>query len=314
MAHITVIIPYYQKDDGILTRALDTIAAQTHRDVSILIVDDESPLSPLPEIARRSAEDRARITMISQPNGGPGAARNTGLVNLPANAVYAAFLDSDDIWEPDHLARADAALAYGFDFFLADYSWGKRDRTRFSETRTAAVMHNREAVEGLPDVYDLTDAFAELILTQWPAHISATVIRVSRLGSVRFDPRLRRSSEDQMYFLECAHSGARIAASYHVGMYLSDGFNLYRNHPSGSARFSEARLANIYFHRLLSLNELTSVAPLRQANQRHIRQNVVDFVKSEVKYSLNTRKLNIPRWRKLLVLLASHDKSLEAPF
>ena len=43
MTKCTVIIPYYQKQPGILRRALKSVFAQTYQDFDILVVDDASP-------------------------------------------------------------------------------------------------------------------------------------------------------------------------------------------------------------------------------------------------------------------------------
>src|SRR5688572_21207423 len=98
MAKLTVVIPYYQKEPGILRRALASVFAQTLEDFHVLVIDDESPYPIADELAGLAQEKRERITVIRQPNGGPGGARNTGLDNVPADSDFVAFLDSDDVW------------------------------------------------------------------------------------------------------------------------------------------------------------------------------------------------------------------------
>ena len=70
MMDIAVIIPFYQANSGILTRALDCIFRQIYRDVVVIIVDDESPLPPAAEVQGRPECERARIRIISRKNGG----------------------------------------------------------------------------------------------------------------------------------------------------------------------------------------------------------------------------------------------------
>lgn len=101
MAKFTVVIPYYQKQHGVLGRALASVFAQTVQDFDLVIVDDESPYPIENEIAELSEAQQNRIKIVKQKNGGPGGARNTGLDNVPAETSYVAFLDSDDIWIPD---------------------------------------------------------------------------------------------------------------------------------------------------------------------------------------------------------------------
>ena len=66
---------------------------------------DDGSTDRTPEIAARF-EDRIRY--IRQENAGPGAARNRGIQASQGDLL--AFLDSDDLWEPDKLERQVAAL------------------------------------------------------------------------------------------------------------------------------------------------------------------------------------------------------------
>jgi glycosyltransferase involved in cell wall biosynthesis len=114
---ITVVIPYFQRSPGILAKALASIAAQEGcpLPIQVIVVDDASPAPVAAELAGVGAMPHP-VRVITQANGGPGAARNTGLDHAPPGTRYLAFLDSDDEWMPDHLARAVAALECGYDF------------------------------------------------------------------------------------------------------------------------------------------------------------------------------------------------------
>ena len=119
MATFTVVIPFYQKEPGILRRALASIFNQTYQDFDIVVVDDESPLPADIELQPLDDVQKSRITVIKQANGGPGGARNTGLDNVPTSTRFVAFLDSDDLWLPDHLKNAHESLTrFGGDCYL----------------------------------------------------------------------------------------------------------------------------------------------------------------------------------------------------
>src|SRR5262249_11292126 len=60
---------------------------------------------------RRPVRDSRCAARVHQQNRGAGAARNRG-AKLPSAPVLA-FLDADDVWPPDHLARLLAVLAAG---------------------------------------------------------------------------------------------------------------------------------------------------------------------------------------------------------
>ena len=286
---VAVIIPFYQDKPGILARALDCVFSQTVSDLTVIVVDDESPISPLPDIALQSPERRARIVSTRQANGGPGVARNTGLELVPETAEYVAFLDSDDVWQPGHLETAVAALQRGYDFYMSDYTWPSRSSTRFAQTHLVADARTSRIAESL---YEL-GGFFEIVLTKWPAHISATVIRRSTLGDVRFDGRLRRTSEDQMYFLDCALRTRAVVFSTQVNMALDEGMNMFRRQATGTFGFARSRVANAYFHRLVA-EKMSDLAPTaRRANARHVVVNAKAFMRSEAKSLLRHGKLHV---------------------
>jgi glycosyltransferase involved in cell wall biosynthesis len=100
MVLISVIVPLFNKG-AYLDRALDSIAAQTHTELEVVIVDDGSTDDGPDRVRRRSDP---RIRLVSQGNAGPGAARNRGLTEIRGALV--AFLDADDAWAPEYLASA----------------------------------------------------------------------------------------------------------------------------------------------------------------------------------------------------------------
>ncbi|OHV83906.1 glycosyltransferase family A protein [Ensifer sp. LCM 4579] len=287
MMDVAVIIPFYQAETGILTRSLDCIFRQTYQDVLVLVVDDESPLPPAAEVECRPESERARIRIISRKNGGPGSARNAGLDCIASEVRYIAFLDSDDVWTQDHLQYAIEALGRGYEFYFADYTWPSRSSTRLTQTHLTKFGRGLDA-EGR--LFALDADFFEIILTSWPVHISATVIDARDLGSVRFDERLRLSSEDQMYFLQCARKTSKVCFRNEVTMRLDDGLNIFRRQPVGTRGFSRSRISNAYFHRLVQpLADARSDAA-QTRNRDLFRTNVRDFVRSEVKSLIFKRR------------------------
>jgi glycosyltransferase involved in cell wall biosynthesis len=102
---VTVVIPAY-KAPAVIARAMDSVFVQEFGDWELLIIDDESP-DDTGEVARKHGEGRA-VRVIRQTNGGPGAARNTGMTE--AAGRYVAFLDADDRWHPQFLSSVVAFL------------------------------------------------------------------------------------------------------------------------------------------------------------------------------------------------------------
>ena len=102
-ALISVIIPLHNGERH-LADALASVAAQTHAEVEVIVVDDGST-----DGSSRLARAAAGVRYVRQPHAGVAVARNTGLAL--ARGAYVAFLDQDDRFHPEKLARQVAALA-----------------------------------------------------------------------------------------------------------------------------------------------------------------------------------------------------------
>jgi O-antigen biosynthesis protein len=97
---VSVVIPTYQRAHSVV-RAIDSVLAQSFRDFEVLVVDDGSTDDTE---ARVAALDDPRVRCVRKPyNEGVAAARNLGI--RESRGRYLAFLDSDDVWFPDKLAR-----------------------------------------------------------------------------------------------------------------------------------------------------------------------------------------------------------------
>lgn len=93
---ISVIIPVYNVEKY-LRECLDSVCAQTYRNLEIICVDDGST-DASGEICDEYARSDARVRVIHQKNGAASAARNAGLD--AAKGSYISFVDSDDIIHP----------------------------------------------------------------------------------------------------------------------------------------------------------------------------------------------------------------------
>lgn len=116
---ISVIVPIYNMEP-LLPRCLDSLAAQTLRDLEIICVDDGST-DGSGGIVRKYASGDSRFRLITQENSGRAEARNAGI--RAAAAPYLGFADPDDYVEPDMYERLyRLAEESGADMVQCSYS------------------------------------------------------------------------------------------------------------------------------------------------------------------------------------------------
>lgn len=92
---VSVIVPVYNVE-AYLAECLQSILAQTYKNLEILLIDDGSTdLSP--DICNNAAQTDIRIKVYHRKNQGVSAARNYGV--SVASGEYIMFVDSDDCLE-----------------------------------------------------------------------------------------------------------------------------------------------------------------------------------------------------------------------
>jgi len=105
MPKVSVIIPCYNHGQY-LDEAVDSILNQTYQDVEIIVINDGST-DPL-TVEKFRTYQKPKTHVIHTENGGPSAARNTGI--RAAHGVYILLLDADDYFDATFLEKAVAIL------------------------------------------------------------------------------------------------------------------------------------------------------------------------------------------------------------
>ncbi len=216
MPRVSVIIPTYNRA-ALLCETLDSVYAQTCRDYEIIVVDDGSTDDTFDRLADGKRGSLGSVIYQRLDHAGQGAARNAGLVM--AQGQYIAFLDSDDLWEPQFLDRMLEALEGqpGAGFAYCDYATFDRQGPVQAVCLTA-----REKICG--------DLFPALLASDFLC-TGALLFRrecFERVGG--FDPRLPLV-EDWDMWLRVAHE--------HAAVYVDAPLLRVRQNPRSASRNPE---------------------------------------------------------------------------
>ena len=114
---VSVIVPVHNTAPW-LDRCVESVRAQTLRDIEIILVENRST-DASPEVCDAYPAADARIRVLHLAEAGLSRARNAGLA--VATAPYVGFVDSDDYIEPDMFRRLyDAAVESGAQIAYGD--------------------------------------------------------------------------------------------------------------------------------------------------------------------------------------------------
>ncbi|MEC5397502.1 glycosyltransferase family 2 protein [Uliginosibacterium sp. H1] len=210
MPSVSVVIPSYNRGHCV-RESIDSVLQQSFQDFEIIVVDDASKDDTAQQVA---AITDPRVRYIRhETNKGGAAARNTGI--QASTAEYIAFLDSDDNWTPDKLAKQVAMLdakgpAYGF-----NYTWfiGRNPEGR-------EVWRRNDTVDGL--------AVPELLRHNCVGTFSSVLARRSALLQVGGLDDKMRSCQDWDLFVRLNAATAVCCVPEYLVYYLQDGGDKHR--------------------------------------------------------------------------------------
>lgn len=217
---VSIIMPAYNAARHIAA-SIASVQAQTFNEWELIVIDDGS-MDETACIVKDFAAGDKRIKLISQANGGQGAARNAGLVN--ARAEFVAFLDADDLWLPNKLElQIEKQKTTNADVIFSD-SWLFLDENTTDETEGFAT----------PNGFHVGDEMLKTLIEKNAIPILTVVARRAAIENVgRFDEsRLCQNCEDYDLWMRLAANGATF---YGINQKLAR----YRRHVSSSSALRE---------------------------------------------------------------------------
>ena len=115
---VSIIVPVYNVQNSV-ARCLESICAQTWKNIEIILVNDGSRDESF-SVCEQFREKDPRIVLVDKSNSGVSDTRNCGM--SLASGKYVQFVDSDDYIEPDFTERlVTAAETNNADLVIAPY-------------------------------------------------------------------------------------------------------------------------------------------------------------------------------------------------
>lgn len=194
---VSVVISAYNAADTI-AQALESAFAQSFKDYEVIVVDDGSTDA----LDAAIAPYLDRVVLIRQRNRGISAAKNAGAA--AASGKYLAFLDADDIWMPERLARTVAVLDADPRYVLVSAG-----AITIDKDGTPSIEYSIERAASV------TPGLTDIVSGQTEIRVSSILIRrevFERVGG--FDEaafgRLRGGEASYLYSLATEHGTIRI--------------------------------------------------------------------------------------------------------
>lgn len=144
---VSVVLPTHNRPE-LLNEALQSLTDQTFSDWEAIVVDDASV--PAVDGAALCRQFGPRVNLQRHATGlGGAAAKNTGIRS--ATAPILAFLDDDDLYAPQFLARAADVLSRHSDLdgLFMGVSWFGFRQTLAAEESQRAMDHTLSLAEGI---------------------------------------------------------------------------------------------------------------------------------------------------------------------
>jgi len=188
-----VVVPVFNLEP-FLAETIDAVLAQTCQDFEIILVDDGSTDGSRAIIDRYYRQEPERVRGLFRDHGGAPAARNAGLDQV--RGQWIAFLDGDDLWLPDKLARQLAAVT-------------AEPSLNLVATLASVLGSERLLREPISAGDDLRCA---LLLEGCFFPLSSVLIHRNLIGDTRFDEQLPGAQDLDFFFQLADRARYRVLA------------------------------------------------------------------------------------------------------
>ncbi len=225
---VSVVIPVYNLE-AYIGEAIDSVLNQDFKDLEVILVDDGSTDRSRKIITDYQQRFPGRVYSLLRGHQGAAAARNAGIA--ASRGEWIAFLDGDDIWKPQKIARQMQAAAENPAIDMLATAVEKEG------SREIIPKHN-------PDPKQLR---IELLTQGCIIPLSSVMVRRATLDDERFDERLESAQDLDLYY--------RIADRVHFH-FITEALVIRRERPHSISDPHVYRFMQLHRQYLLTVREL----------------------------------------------------------
>jgi glycosyltransferase involved in cell wall biosynthesis len=238
---VSVIIPTYNR--GSVLAAVESVLAQHGAHFELIVVDDGSTDGSCGQLERLDERKCGVTRMLRTKHRGVAAARNAGIAIAVAPLI--AFLDSDDLWVPEKLARQ-------IEFMRLN------PRCVISQTGEVWIRNGKRVNPGVRHLKRAGDIFVDSLRTCLISP-SASILRTARLREIGgFDEDLIAAEDYDLWL--------RILARHEAGLIDEPLVTRHAGHPDQLSTTVHA----IDRFRILALLKLLAVDDLSENRRRAV--------------------------------------------
>ena len=199
MTRVTAVITTHNRK-SLLEHAIRSVLAQTHLHLELIIVDDASSDGTEELVARYRQRYPQLIYVRHAKSLGGGASRNAGLEK--ATGEYIAYLDDDDTWRPELIARQlQQAVKYPS---AAGFTCGW---TVHPPGEVSASVHHKSQASIPPEPVSLEEVF-RYNMFGGASMLFCSTATLRRIGG--FDPHLRSCQDWDVWLRLALHGSIKV--------------------------------------------------------------------------------------------------------
>lgn len=307
---VSVIVPIYNCQDY-LRECLDSVLAQTYKNIEVILVDDGS-LDASAEICDEYVNRDCRFRKFYKTNGGLSSARNFGLDN--ASGDYVIFLDSDDYWCDSTCIEklVDAALLDKADIVRGEL----REVDEFG-TSISGYKIPRSRIDNSHRILD-SGGFLECIMCR-DFFVVLSLYKRQILSNIRFNEahrfqediefhiRLFANSYRCIYIPLCFYAYRRRAGSLTTEINVSKlkfSFLLADVYDKYSQIVSDSRVSNIYKEKSVMMYYWTLGTLSEDPYYQHRKSIINKLNLRELQLKTKARMFNNHIWNKAILAVS----------